>query len=224
MTQRSHTESDHPSPPDDAIGIVRDERDAALRALTGRLAHELRNPLAAVRAACSSLHDDVRDTDHRYRLALTLREVDRVLESISATVLSVARPQEPTVDLDPAPVVQSAVAAARSLHRSAQLAFSSDPAGPLCQLAEEGFRTAIFAVLDHLISTEKADAVAVRLARPVGRLQVQFTPVPARTGFAQLGLGLLVAERFSRDAGGQLQWPDDDGPNCLTMDLPCNYV
>ena len=45
--------------------LVRQQCSAALRALAGRLAHQIRNPLAAIKAACGSLREELQDPDHQ---------------------------------------------------------------------------------------------------------------------------------------------------------------
>lgn len=221
MTRQNNTDSRIESPSDDTVAIVRSERDAALRVLAGRLAHELRNPLAAVRAACSGLHDDVQEADHKHRLELTLGEVDRVLAVITEAVNSVSFLAEKSVDQDPIPLAMAAINAVRALHPAARIHFSTDTDGPPCKLAREGFRAAIFSVLDHLISSLKDATVGLQLTRESGRLRLQFTPAPENEPVP--AMGLLIAERFARDNGGQLTWPGGDD-NCLTMELPCQYV
>jgi two-component system, NtrC family, sensor kinase len=62
--------------------LERVERLAAVGEVAAMLAHEIRNPLAAMRAACRSLLADVQEPDHCERLGLIAEEVDRLIELV----------------------------------------------------------------------------------------------------------------------------------------------
>jgi two-component system NtrC family sensor kinase len=63
--------------------LDRVERLAAIGEVAAKLAHEIRNPLAAMHAACRSLLADLQEQDHRERLGLIAEEVDRLIELVS---------------------------------------------------------------------------------------------------------------------------------------------
>jgi two-component system sensor histidine kinase HydH len=78
---------------------VRGELDAAQRLSTlgkvaASLAHEIRNPLGAIRGAIELLPTSSGDTEAERLRALVLREVDRINELVSQ-MLTLARPQSP---------------------------------------------------------------------------------------------------------------------------------
>jgi len=78
--------------------LAQEAQTAALRELTGRMAHHMRSPLAAIQATCRSLQTELVDPDHQQRLELTLGAVDRMLRIVSTQIgnhACVRHPQRP---------------------------------------------------------------------------------------------------------------------------------
>jgi signal transduction histidine kinase len=217
--------------------LARDQRDAALRTLAARLAHQIRNPLAAVRAACSGLKEEIDNPDQRETLDLTQHEIERMLGFVQATVQAVVPPRnEQPQSID----ISAEVRDVLSLVRSGQpgrarieLAPSSRPL--TCSMPRDALRVAIYSVLDHLAVSPGIETVGVILVRQTGRVLVHFAitgnavayeGVPADTSAADVWgqpIGLLIAERFARDQGGRLMRTDNgDTGQTLTLDLPCS--
>jgi signal transduction histidine kinase len=203
-----------------------------LRALAGRLAHQLRNPLAAVKAACGGLHAELDDPDHLDRLELTLHEVDRMLAHVTSTVQSVDDLSEKAGPVDLLQEVQAVIAIMQLGH-----AIRIDPASltqqqpPKCQLPRTKFRVALFSLFDQLsrsagtihISIEvesQGDRAHLNIVVPSGPHDAAYTQNTVEPS----GIGLLVAERFARDHGGKLSRMTADHSLTLTLDFPCNHV
>lgn len=217
--------------------LARDERGAALRAIAGRLAHQIRNPLAAVRAACSSLHADIEDPEQRETLELTLKEIDRMLTFVSATVqttpINLEKPQAINIRTELANVVD--------IVRSG---YADQPTIELhgdksidCLLPRDEFRLSVYSLLEHLIGATSLTGIAVHAGTADGKALIRFdvrgassNDVALTNGMvaAQNGLqpvGLLVAERFARDLGGRLMRSDDgDNTQTFSLELPCTNV
>jgi signal transduction histidine kinase len=74
--------------------LRRADRLSALGELSAGMAHEIRNPLGAIRGTAEILHDAIAATDpHREFAQIMIREVDR-LEGVVRDFLSFARPEE----------------------------------------------------------------------------------------------------------------------------------
>ncbi len=222
-----------------ATELTRTERGVALRALAGQLAHQMRNPLAAIRAACSSLREDLSNEEHQQRLDMTLHEVDRLLTLVTGTVKSVSAKAEQPRRLDLADEVHDVVAIARdSIPHLGTVDVSGDT-GIECSLPRNTFRASLFSLLDHVVDTYHPDPLRVELRRSNGRAQIDFKVADeyaagAPDGFHQTTLvrsgdgrsiGLVVAERFARDNGGRLaHFVNANDSQALTLDLPCTDV
>lgn len=218
--------------------LYRRERRAALRALAGRLAHDLRNPLAAVRAACSGLEEDIDDEDHKHRLNLCLKEIDRALALVTGTVTSVLEPPEGAVPVTIGEAVDAAVQALAPFRPQVLTVPVSIPADASCLLPATGMQAAVYDLLDYLLDEHRADQVAIELKQQEGRILVQFLapPMPPNEEAMQTkqsfntttgqgtAVNLLVADRFARDCGGRLSCAVlDDGRHSITLDLPCGH-
>jgi signal transduction histidine kinase len=131
-------------------------RLAALGEMAARIAHEVRNPLTAIKMQMQLLSEAVGLTD-KPRVARVLDEIGR-LELIVASTLTMARPQR----LDTRPLDLSAevsavceLFAAQLAHRHISLTTQFQP-GITCDLDGDRFKQVVFNLL-----TNAADAVPV---------------------------------------------------------------
>jgi signal transduction histidine kinase len=216
--------------------LAREERSAALRALAGRLAHQIRNPLAAVRAACNGLRDEVQEADQRETLDLALAEIDRMLGFVSSTVQSLPSQREPQRDVQIDGEIRDVVALIGSTQQSAVEVVVGDQAEGACRLPLEGFRVAIYSLLDHLVDIHDLRRVVLSSRFDDGLLRVRLEIDGEADGNALVTTGLtvpggwmhpvgfLVAERFARDHGGRLRRQDVDANRLtLCLELPCSH-
>ncbi|MCB1800163.1 MAG: hypothetical protein KDI82_00605 [Gammaproteobacteria bacterium] len=218
--------------------LARDERAAALRALAGRLAHQLRNPLAAVRAACSGLRSEVEDDEHRETLDLTLQEIDRMLGFVSATVQSIPARRETPQATDPALEIIDVVDIMHSTENGANQIAVGDVEHRRCLIPRDGLRVAVYSICEHFLSIAEVNGLVIDNGCDAGRLTVRFRvdlgPAGEDVGTAGLSsngiwvqpIGLLVAERFAREAGGRMLRNDSGGDDqlTLTLELPLHDV
>lgn len=217
--------------------LARDERSAALRALAGRLAHQIRNPLAAVRAACNSLREELDEPDQRETLDLTLREIDRMLAFVSATVQTIPVQSEPSLAVDVAREISDVVDVVRRSREGQTSIEIQTIADGECLLPRNGFRVAVYSLLDHLVAITDVQRIVIHSERIADRLHVHIdvdgSPGSNKlltTGMMTPGswmqpVGLLVAERFARDLGGRLLRSDiDSSHQTFNLELPCNHV
>lgn len=224
------------APPRDHL--YRRERRAALRALAGRLAHDLRNPLAAVRAACDGLAEEIEDDDHKHRLGLTLQEIDRVLALVTDTVSAVTEPPEGAAEVSLRDAVDAAIVALAPFHPGVRAVGVDIPSQAHCMLPPLGLQAAVYDLLDHLLEAHPADQLAIEFTQQQGRILVHFL-APATlpdedhmhakgsleiTAGQGTAVNLLVADRFARDSGGRLTCAvRDDGRHSIIFELPCEH-
>jgi signal transduction histidine kinase len=77
--------------------LARAEKLAALGKVAASLAHEIRNPLTAIKMLIYSMHEDLtKDHEKRKDLAVILKEIDR-LERFVQNFLQFARPPDPVL-------------------------------------------------------------------------------------------------------------------------------
>jgi len=215
------------------VYLARAERDAALHALAGRLAHQIRNPLAAVRAACSSLRSEVDDSEQRETLDLAMQEIDRMLGYVKATVQMIPEHSEKAQPIDAAAEAADVVDIARS-ELPEDIPITMRKSGGLrCALPRDGLRVAMYSMLDHLAAVSDVNSIHVEVAREGDRVFIAFavsggdssdsaltTGMISPTGWVQ-PIGMLVAERFARQFGGHLLRSDTDGTSrTFTLDIP----
>ena len=210
--------------------LASEARDAALRTLAGQLTHQMRNPLAAIQAACTSLREEIQDPDHQERLDLMLQEVTHMLDQISADVQAVAKPEERSHELDAAGEILSVVDILRVANPEAPEMEVQSQSEATCVAPRMAFRVAVYGLLEHLITEPSANLVTINVKRGNNHLQIRFT-VATEAGdhgvaFEPLSsvdrLGLQIAERFARDTNGRLKrWMPENGSQVITLDLPC---
>lgn len=219
----------------DHAQLARRERKAALRVLAGRLAHQMRNPLAAIQAACSSLRSEIDDTDHLERLDLTMHEVGRLLGLITAEIQTFSKAAEYPREID---VVASA-------QRVIRMVAAANPATPVVTMettaplhwvvAPNDFQVGLFSLLSHLVEHPDIGDIALRIDGDAQHLRVSVRalgvdglagpamppqPLAATIGVHD-GIGLYVAERFARDQGGRLTHRiADDTAQIITLEIP----
>lgn len=213
--------------------LASDERDAALRALAGRLAHQIRNPLSAVRAACSGLLAEIDHPEQRETLELSLGEIDRVLSFVTATVKTMAEHVEQPVNIDLGAELADVIAVAQ-MANAGPARVRLDETGALpCRMPRDGLRAALYSLVEHLTQATHTEAVVVDLAQRDDQALISFAVTGADLGGDNLTtgmmsptawvqpVGLLVAERFARGFGGRLT-RKDSGDNRLefVLELP----
>lgn len=217
--------------------LARDERAAALRALAGRLAHQLRNPLAAVRAACSGLRSELEDDEQRETLDLTLQEIDRMLGFVSATVQSIPARREAPQSTDPALEIIDIIDIMRSTESGANRIAAGDVEHRRCLIPRDGFRVATYSICEHFLSIAEIDGLVIDNSSDADRLTVRFrvdlgqasddvrTAGSSSNGIWVQPIGLLVAERFARESGGRMLRNDFGNDQLtLTLELPLHDV
>ena len=214
--------------------LSRGGRHAALRTWAGRLAHETRNPLAAIRAACGSLREELEDPEQLETLDLTIKEIDRVLGYISATVqnttVQIEKPEEIYLN-DELTEVAALVEESSPTEISVSCEINDSAT---CILPRNAFRIAMHSLLEFLINNFRAASIRIDTETMQKRMLLHFSANRSDRGpfafeveslsgrSADLNtIGYSIADRFARDVRGRLR--HDETPNgslLITLDLP----
>ncbi len=198
------------------------ERVTALGEMSMTVAHEIKNPLNAIRGAVSYLHDSVRDDGSREFLEIIEEETGR-LNEIVTSFLRFSKP--PALRLQAADVnrvVKDTVRLVREEARDegVELTLSLDERVPPILLDTQQFRQALLNILvNALAATRPGDTVSIQTG--VADLRVKITVVDTGEGISDdvvkdifkpffttktrgSGLGLACVERVVREHGGDI--------------------
>jgi two-component system NtrC family sensor kinase len=205
------------------VELARVERLAAVGEIAAALAHEVRNPLAAIRAACRSLIQDTTDEDVRERLRMIDEEVDRLVKVVERELrMTRHRPEAPD-QTDLARLVGNLVDLMKYQMPDSVTLRMDISRDIVAYLPPNGLRQALVNLVrnaqDALEGREGDICIAVDEQEAVGiEIRVEdtgcgFPPeilshgvrrfVSRKTGGT--GLGLAMVERFVRDQGGTMQ-------------------
>lgn len=219
----------------------RQDRLAAIGRMAASIAHEIRNPLAAMRGSIQMLRADMEEESaHTELMEIILRESDR-LNRIISDFLNYARPRS---------IIQSQVDVGQLLRRTFMLLRNSSEIHESHVIEEEAPQTPVLVSAD----SEQLQQVFWNLARNAlqsmpdggtlrgsirkqrrGRLRIAFSdtgrgmsqqqverlfePFSSTTGGT--GLGLSIVYQIIRDHGGTINVRSREGQGTtITIDLP----
>jgi two-component system, NtrC family, sensor histidine kinase PilS len=219
----------------------RQDRLAALGRMAASIAHEIRNPLAAMRGSIQMLRSEVdNDSSQAELMEIILRESDR-LNRIITDFLSYARPRS---------LIQARVDVGDLLHQTFALMRHSPEIGPNQTITEELPDEPIFAEADEgqlkqvfwnlarnaLQAMPQGGTLRTTLAKNSdNRLRIAFAdtgrgmspdqvehlfePFSSTTGGT--GLGLSIVYQIIRDHGGTINVRSREGQGTtITIELP----
>ncbi|MDA8421597.1 MAG: ATP-binding protein [Pseudomonadota bacterium] len=218
------------------------ERLAAVGEIAAGIAHELRNPLAAIQMTLTNLRREITDSEQVERIDLIIAELKRLARLLNDVLNDAHQAPEPMKVVSLAKVVEELLALARYQlpeHVRAECSISPDL---LCRLPEDRLRQALLNLI--LNSAQAMDrtpgTVAIDACRENRRLHLEihddgpgFPQDLIDTGIRPFvtgrehgtGLGLATVRRFVADLGGELRITNRT-PNgaCIIMDLPCGEL
>lgn len=217
------------------------ERLAAVGELSAGLAHELRNPLAAMQVALNNLRQETDNSDHAERMTMIVNELNRVTALLNS-LLSQAHqePEQPTEIKVHNVVDELATLAGYQIAENIKIQQHIPenikcrlPAGRLHQALLNLVLNAAQAIGDddgHIaIAAERIDN---RLILSVNDDGPGFPPSMLDNGIRPFfsghvggtGLGLGIVQRFARDMGGDIKLANRQPHGAtVTLTLPCKY-
>jgi two-component system, NtrC family, sensor histidine kinase PilS len=219
----------------------RQDRLAAIGRMAASIAHEIRNPLAAMRGSIQMLRSEVpNDSSQAELMEIILRESDR-LNRIITDFLSYARPRslvQARVDVGDL-LNQTFVLLRHSPEISANQTVEADvPDEPLFAEADEGQLKQVFWNLarNALQAMPQGGTLRATLAKnsndrlriaftdtgrgmPADQVERLFEPFSSTTGGT--GLGLSIVYQIIRDHGGTINVRSREGQGTtITVELP----
>ena len=206
--------------------LLRRERLAALGEISAVVAHEVRNPLAVIFNALSSLRKQKPVTADAATLLDIVQEESERLKRVVGDLLDFARPHELSVDVvPPSRLVASAAAAARGDGAEDEVRFEADDDLPAIACDEHLLRQALVNLVTNALQAPgRVEPVQVRAfpkGAPVSAVCFSvyddgagiskevadrlFTPF-FTTRASGTGLGLAIVKRVVEAHGGEISW------------------
>jgi two-component system NtrC family sensor kinase len=215
------------------------ERLAAVGELAAGLAHELRNPLAAMQVALNNLRQEIDNSDHSERLAMIVNELNRVTALLNGLLSQAQQEPERSVEIKVDSVVNElATLASFQIGENIQLQ-QHIPADLTCRLPAGRMHQALLNLVlnaaqaigdDDGIIDISAEYSGNKMKLTVSDDGPGFPPAMLHNGIRPFfsarvggtGLGLGIVQRFARDLGGEISLANRQPHGAIvTLTLPC---
>jgi signal transduction histidine kinase len=223
--------------------IANTERLAAVGEMMARIAHELRNPLAGVKLACTNLRQElgqqVDAAEYGERISVVAGEIDRIVALLNSLLDQSRHKPEVMRDVALARTVSELVVLARYQIAPQVVIEQVIPDSIVCHLPDALFRQALLNLLLNASQAlgDKAGRITVTADVADGRLRLDvcddgpgFPEDLLKSGIRAFvthraegtGLGLSMVQRFARAYGGTITLSKRDPHGaCVTLELPC---
>ncbi|MCB1678638.1 MAG: hypothetical protein KDI16_08145 [Halioglobus sp.] len=218
------------------------EKLAAVGVTMAQIAHELRNPLAGIKAACSNLRQDLiqmrEAQEYIARIDAVAGEIDRIITVLNAMLDQVRHQPEPLREIALAQSIETLFNLLRYQIPAHIRLEHHIPADLRYRLPEA---LTLQALLNLILNArqaigERPGLITVDARVRAGALSLHvcdngpgFPPDMLRTGVRAFtttrpggtGLGLSMVERFARDLGGGTRLSNiEPSGACVTIELP----
>ena len=215
------------------------ERLAAVGELAAGLAHELRNPLAAMQMALNNLRQEIKDADHGERLTLIVNELNRVTALLNGLLSQTQQEPEHSMDLSVGNAVNElATLASYQIGKNIQLQ-QQIPLDLKCRLPAGRLHQAVLNLVLNAAQAIGENKGRITIEAQRHKDQVILSVCDDGPGFPQsmlengirpfstgraggTGLGLAIVQRFARDLGGEIELANQLPHGArVTLTLPC---
>jgi signal transduction histidine kinase len=223
--------------------LANSERLAAVGEMMARIAHELRNPLAGVKLACTNLRQELvqqlDSPEYRGRIDIIAGEIDRIIALLNSLLDQSRHTPEVMQDVSIKQAVSELIALAR-YQIPARIRIQQDIGDDIvCRLPDALFRQALLNLLLNACQALadkngsiiiKADLVAGSLLLSICDDGPGFPTDLLESGIRAFvthradgtGLGLSMVQRFARTIGGSLTLSNlEPHGACVILELPC---
>lgn len=203
--------------------LLRSERLAALGEMAARIAHEVRNPLAAIGAAALSIEEDERGEPMAREQARAIGNEVRRLDTILTDLLRFARPRPAVrVPVEVNELMDEAVAVAKVDPAATGMDFVIEGSDPCYVLADaDGLRQVLMNLLRNAAEAcGGSGTVTCRAIKATGKARLEVLDTgPGLTASARrrafepffstknrgTGLGLPISRRIIEEHGGKMR-------------------
>jgi two-component system, NtrC family, sensor kinase len=218
--------------------LGRAERLAAVGAISAGLAHELRNPLAGIQMACSTLQRALGEGEHTARIGAVIDELKRVNYLLTSQVEAARHLPEPLEVVAVGQLVDELLILLR-YQIPKRIAIDARVPGELrCLLPAAGLRQALLNLVLNAVQAMPGTGL-IQIAADLRDGTLAITVTDSGPGFPQdllragirpfatsrpggTGLGLAMVRRFVRDHDGDLQLANQPPRGAaVTLRLPC---
>jgi len=214
------------------------DRMAVVGDLLARLAHDLRNPLSGVLMALTNLQEEVHSAEHTARLAIVIRELERIAHIFSDIVnesrLTPERPQ----CLQLSRVVDDVVKLVRYQLSSSIAVTTNVPENIYCRLPDTGIRHVLLNLMSNAAQAIGERPGVIKIAATVRTGHAELTISDDGSEFPEellaagihehgswrdggVGFGLATARRFAREQGTRLKLRNEpEGGATVILGIP----
>ncbi len=194
---------------------------AAIGRMSARLAHEIKNPLGAIRGMAQLLQKKVSDPAELGMVQTIEHETFR-LDGLTRSILDFSRPSQCNVlPLNTAAVTGSAIDLFKQQHQQVSISFKKSSEDLVCQGDEDAIRQILLNLLSNAVDASgDNDTVGVEVVKTVGSVKILvsnygkalptetleeiFEPFVS-TKTRGYGLGLPISRKLAESMGGSLR-------------------
>lgn len=219
--------------------LANTEKLAMAGEIAASIAHELRNPLAGIRAALGNLQEEIEDPEQTARLNLLIGELKRMTSLLNYLLEQAKFTPESLVQVNlETAILEVAQLAKLQLSEIVKITFSID-ADLSCNLPEDRFRQTI---MNLILNSGQAignqpGSIVVGAVRNNDQLEIsvsdngpgfpeEIIQSGVRSFFTKrdhgTGLGLAIVRRLANDLGGSLKISNVEPSGAqVVLTLPC---